>query len=132
VLDDRESYANAERFPQADRLVVGDIGREIQRLKPAIDGSVYCLIVTRGHSHDGEALYHLATSAAGYVGMIGSQRKVRLTFDELLAQGIPEDALRRVHAPVGLPIGSQTVPEIAVSIVAQLIACRSGVNSSPR
>ncbi len=126
VLDDRETYANAERFPHAERRIVGDIGRELQRLKPVIDGSVYCLIVTRGHNHDGEALYHLASSAAGYIGMIGSQRKVRLTFEELLARGVPQDALDRVHAPVGLPIGSQTVPEIAVSIVAELIACRSG------
>jgi xanthine dehydrogenase accessory factor len=126
VLDDRESYACRERFPQARRILVGDIGRTLQELKPtAITASTYCLIVTRGHSHDEEALYHLATSPAGYVGMIGSKRKIRLIFDDLAAKGIPQETLARVHAPLGLAIGSQTVPEIAISIVAELIACRN-------
>ena len=85
--------------------------------------------MTRGHSHDEEALYHLAPTPAGYVGMIGSKRKIKLIYEDLLAKGIPEEALSRVHAPLGLDIGSQTVPEIAVSIVAELIACR---NLSPK
>jgi xanthine dehydrogenase accessory factor len=125
LLDDREMFANAARFPQAARLIVGDIGRELQILKSNITPATYCLIVTRGHNHDEEALYHLATTTAGYIGMIGSKRKVRLILDDLVAKGIPEEALVRVHAPVGIPIGSQTVPEIAVSIVAQLIAHRN-------
>jgi xanthine dehydrogenase accessory factor len=125
VIDDREKYANAERFPQAKRLIVGDIGRELQVLKPTIGPNNYCLIVTRGHNHDEEALYHLATTTAGYIGMIGSKRKVRLIFDDLIAKGVSEAALARVQAPVGLEIGSQTVPEIAVSIVAELIARRN-------
>ena len=87
--------------------------------------STYCLIVTRGHSHDEEALCHLAPTAAGYVGMIGSKRKIKLIFEDLLARGIPEAMLAKVHAPLGFDIGSQTVPEIAVSIVAELIACRN-------
>jgi xanthine dehydrogenase accessory factor len=81
--------------------------------------------VTRGHAHDEEALYHLAKTSAGYLGMIGSKRKIRLIFEDLLARGIPRAALDRVHAPLGFAIGSQTVPEIAVSIVAELIACRN-------
>ncbi len=126
VLDDREMYASRERFPAAQRLLVGDIGRELQQLKQSdITPSTYCIIVTRGHSHDEEALYHLATTLAGYVGMIGSKRKIRLIFDDLAAKGIPAEALARVHAPLGLAIGSQTVPEIAVSIVAELIAFRN-------
>ncbi len=125
VLDDREAYAGPERFPQAQRHFVGDIGRTLQDLKSQITESTYCLIVTRGHSHDEEALYHLATTSAGYVGMIGSKRKIRLIFDDLVAKGVPKEALERVHAPLGLDIGSQTVPEIAVSIVAELIACRN-------
>jgi xanthine dehydrogenase accessory factor len=93
---------------------------------------MYALIVTRGHSHDEEALYHLAGTPAGYVGMIGSKRKIRLIYEDLLARGVSEETLRRVHAPLGYDIGSQTVVEIAVSIVAELIACRNLGSTSPR
>jgi len=83
------------------------------------------LIVTRGHGHDEEALFHLAPTKAPYVGLIGSRRKIKLIFESLRGQGISEEALARVSAPVGFDIGSQTVPEIAVSIVAELIARRN-------
>jgi xanthine dehydrogenase accessory factor len=126
VLDDRESYASAARFPSAERRIVGDIGPALRQLVESdITTSTYCLIVTRGHNHDEEALYHLARSRAGYVGMIGSRRKIRLIYDDLLARGVDRTTLARVHAPLGLPIGAQTVPEIAISIVAELIACRN-------
>jgi xanthine dehydrogenase accessory factor len=126
VLDDRERFASRERFPAAKRLLVGDIGAALQELaRSAITPSFFCLIVTRGHAHDEEALYHLARTGASYVGMIGSRRKIRLIFEDLQARGVPAEALQRVHAPLGLQIGSQTVPEIAVSIVAELIACRN-------
>ena len=81
--------------------------------------------MTRGHGHDQEALYHLAPTPAAYVGLIGSRRKIRLIFESLREQGIAEADLARVAAPVGLDIGSQTVPEIAISIVAELIARRN-------
>jgi xanthine dehydrogenase accessory factor len=90
-----------------------------------ITSDTYCLIVTRGHNHDEEALYHLADRGARYVGMIGSKRKIKLIFDDLLAEGVRPEALAQVHAPVGIDIGSQTVPEIAVSILAELIAHRN-------
>lgn len=126
VLDDREAYANRERFPQAERLLVGPHALWLQRLvQHDINPLTYCLIVTRGHHHDEEALYYLATSKAAYVGMIGSRRKIRLIFEDLLARGIPKEALQRVKAPIGINIGSQTVPEIAISIVAELIAFRN-------
>lgn len=125
VLDDRAAYASRERFPFAQRHLVGDIGQQLKELTPQITPSVYALIVTRGHGHDEEALYHLATSQAGYVGMIGSKRKIKLIYEDLLARGVPQAALEKVHAPLGFDIGSQTVPEIAVSIVAELIACRN-------
>jgi xanthine dehydrogenase accessory factor len=126
VLDDREHYVNRDRFPTASRLLVGDVGTRLKELAAgAITPSVYCIIVTRGHAHDEEALYHLARTPAGYVGMIGSKRKIRLIYEDLLARGIPAEALERVHAPLGFNIGSQTVPEIAVSIVAELIAVRN-------
>jgi xanthine dehydrogenase accessory factor len=126
VLDDRERYANRERFPAAGRILVGDIGTVLQGLAGRdIGPSTYCLIMTRGHHHDEEALYHLARTPAGYVGMIGSKRKIKLIYEDLVARGIPPGALDRVHAPLGFAIGSQTVSEIAVSIVAELIACRN-------
>ncbi|HXG12238.1 MAG TPA: XdhC/CoxI family protein [Gemmataceae bacterium] len=126
VLDDRERYANRERFPTAQRLIVGDIGATLKEMaRREINPSVYCIIVTRGHNHDEEALYHLAPTSAGYVGMIGSKRKKKLIYEDLIAKGISAEVLARVHSPLGLDIGSQTVPEIAISIVAELIACRN-------
>ena len=127
VVDDRELYASRERFPSASRLIVGDIGNSLKELvrKCEIGPSIYALIVTRGHSHDEEALYHLATTPAGYVGMIGSKRKIRLIFEDLIARGITEETLGKVYAPLGFEIGSRTVLEIAISIVAELIAMRN-------
>jgi xanthine dehydrogenase accessory factor len=123
VVDDRHEYANAERFPTARRLVVGPIDEVLSGLE--VTKHTYALIVTRGHGHDQEALFHLATTAAPYVGLIGSRRKIRLIFDSLKEAGVSDEALARVSAPVGLDIGSETVPEIAVSIVAELIARRN-------
>src|SRR5262249_48171760 len=108
VLDDRERYASAERFPTARRRPVGGIGETLKQLaRRRTTASTYCLIVTRGHAHDEEALYHLATTPAGYVGMIGSKRKIKLIYQDLIARGVPEEALARVHAPLGFAIGSQ-------------------------
>jgi xanthine dehydrogenase accessory factor len=126
VLDDRESYASHERFPRANRVLVGDIGSRLRELAGGeIGPNTYAIIVTRGHAHDEEALYHLATSRAGYVGMIGSKRKIKLIYEDLVAKGISPEALARVHAPLGLDIGSQSVGEIAISIAAELIAQRN-------
>jgi xanthine dehydrogenase accessory factor len=127
VVDDRHQYANRQRFPAVQRLLVGPIEDVVPTLD--IDPQTYALIVTRGHGHDQEALYHLAPTSAAYVGLIGSRRKIRLIFDNLRAAGIAEKDLERVTAPVGLEIGSQSVPEIAISIVAELIARR---NLGPR
>src|SRR5262249_16477921 len=126
VLDDRTAYASRERFPLAQKLFVGAIGSRLQELLPQeITPSTFCIIVTRGHAHDEESLYHLVRSTPGYLGMIGSKRKIKLIYEDLLAKGITKEELSRVHAPLGFDIGSQTVSEIAVSIVAELIACRN-------
>ena len=124
VFDDREFYCNAERIPEAQRHIVGGFDDVLPDLP--VDGDTLAVIVTRGHNHDEEALFHLINRGARYVGMIGSRRKIRLIFDHLKEQGISEAAIESVHAPVGFDIGSQTVPEIAISIVAELIACRNG------
>jgi xanthine dehydrogenase accessory factor len=128
AVDDREKYISRDRFPSAERLIVGEIGSVLSELVPQLNPNTYALILTRGHNHDEEALYHLADSACDYVGMIGSRRKIRLIFDDLIAKGIKPEAVARVRAPIGLDINSQTVPEIAVSIVAEVIACRNRVN----
>ena len=125
VLDDREQYVTPERFPSASRRIVGDVGPTLTELAPSLAPNIYALILTRGHRHDEEALFRLASSACGYVGMIGSKRKIKLIFDDLISRGVSAEALARVHAPLGFEIGSQTVPEIAVSIVAELIAWRN-------
>lgn len=123
VIDDRESYCNPERFPRATRHIVGPFEEILTGLP--VDESTYCVIVTRGHNHDEEALFHLIQKSPRYLGMIGSRRKIRMIFDDLIEQGMTPERLEQVHAPLGFDIGSQTVPEIAVSIVAELVACRN-------
>jgi xanthine dehydrogenase accessory factor len=129
VVDDREQYCNTARFPFAKRLLLGPLDESLKELP--VDEQTFCIIVTRGHHHDEEALSLLARRPARFLGMIGSRRKIRLIFDDLLREGISRHDLRRVHAPLGLEIGSQTVPEIAVSIVAELIAHRNLADVSP-
>jgi len=122
AIDDRDFFVAEDRFPRAQRRISGPI----EEVLPALDinADTYCLIVTRGHSHDERALFHLVNRGARYVGLIGSRRKIKLIFEDLLQEGISPSDLDRVFAPVGLDIGSQTVPEIAVSICAELIAHR--------
>lgn len=123
VVDDREEIVSADRFPTAEQRIAGDIDSVLPGLD--ITPNTYCLIVTRGHNHDEEALFHLADRGARYVGMIGSRRKIKLIFEDLLEKGIAREALQRVYAPLGIDIGSQTVSEIAVSICAELVAHRN-------
>jgi xanthine dehydrogenase accessory factor len=123
IVDDRAEFAGEERFPRAERRISGPIDRVLPDLE--VTGDTYCLIVTRGHSHDQEALFHLVDRGARYVGLIGSKRKIKMIFDNLAAEGVSREALAKVYAPLGIDIGSQTVPEIAVSICAELIAHRN-------
>lgn len=129
VVDDRAEYVTEERFPKALRRIIGPIDEILPTLE--VDEDTFCIIVTRGHNHDEEALLHLVRRPSRYLGMIGSRRKIKLIFDDLRREGIEEAALARVHAPLGLEIGSQTVPEIAISIVAELITCRNLEHSDP-
>jgi xanthine dehydrogenase accessory factor len=123
VLDDRAQYANRERFPRAAAIRVGPFEETIPGVP--LDDHAFALIVTRGHGHDQEALGLLAATGAGYVGLIGSKRKIKLIFEALREAGMDDASLARVAAPVGLEIGSESVEEIAVSIVAELIARRN-------
>ena len=128
VIDDREKFANADRFPAAENIEVDDIGAWLHRadLPPA----AYAVVVTRGHTHDFEALRALAARDLRYVGLIGSRAKIARIFEALEQEGMPVECLRRVNAPIGLDIGAITPAEIAVAILAELIAVRHGKDVS--
>lgn len=122
VIDDRKEYANPERFPEADKTIADDYPNAFSQI--SVDKSSYIVIVTRGHAYDQTVLEWAITTDANYIGMIGSQKKNRKVFDNLVAKGVSEDDLKRVHAPIGLDINAETPEEIAVSIMAEVIKIR--------
>jgi len=122
VVDDREAYANRDRFPAAQEVIAEDFEKAMKRLHPS--ESSYIVIVTRGHRDDMRCLRWAVQTRARYIGMIGSKRKTIAIFKELTAEGIPANLFERVNAPVGLDIGAVTPEEIAVSITAELISVR--------
>jgi xanthine dehydrogenase accessory factor len=124
VIDDREMFANRKRFPEADEIMVSEFETCFERVK--IDSSSYIVIVTRGHLYDGFVLEQAVKTAARYIGMIGSKKKILTLYQNLFEKGISRETLDRVHAPIGLEIHSETPEEIAVSIVAELIKVRGG------
>jgi xanthine dehydrogenase accessory factor len=125
VVDDREAYANRERFPEAKEIIAEDFDRAMARLAP--NESAYLVIVTRGHRDDMRVLRWAVQTSARYIGMIGSKRKTITIFQELTKEGLAANLFERVHAPVGLDIGAITPEEIAVAITAELIAARRRV-----
>lgn len=122
VLDDREQFANPQRFPPPVTPVAGDIAATLEEWP--IDAGTYIVIVTRGHHHDEVALRAVIGSPARYLGMIGSRRKIRVIFDDLKKDGVTAAQLERVRAPIGLDIGAVTAEEIALSIAAELVSIR--------
>jgi xanthine dehydrogenase accessory factor len=122
VVDDRESYANRERFPDAREVIADDF--EAVTSKLGLCEGAYIVIVTRGHRDDMRVLRWAVNAGARYLGMIGSRRKTISIYKELEKEGIPADKFANVHAPVGLEIGAVTPEEIAVAIVAEMIAER--------
>ncbi len=119
VIDDRASFANRDRFPQADEIIVKAFKAAIDSL--ALDGHCYLVSVTRGHSFDEEVVSAALMQPCGFVGMIGSRRRVKATLERLGESGVPRERLADVHAPLGLAIGGETPEEIAVSIIAEII-----------
>ena len=123
LLDDRPEFTDLGLYPPGTKSRCGDVAEHLAAT--ALDGDTYVAILTRGHQHDRAALAACVTGGAAYVGMIGSKRKVGLIHRDLLASGAATaEQLARLYAPIGLDIGAETVPEIAASIVAQLIAVR--------
>ena len=123
VIDDRADLASQHYLPDSHKIIVGDIATELS-LYP-VDQLTYVVIVTRGHNHDEEALHAVINSDARYIGLIGSRRKIKLIFDDLIELGVSTEQLNQGYAPIGLDISSKTVAEIAVSIISQLIQVRN-------
>jgi len=124
VVDDRDTYANRERFPEALDVLSDEFDSAIGKLSPP--ASSHIVIVTRGHRDDLRVLRWAIGTPARYIGMIGSRRKVLGVYKALEEEGVASEKLERVHAPIGLDIGAITPGEIAVSVVAELIAFRRG------
>jgi xanthine dehydrogenase accessory factor len=124
VLDDRPQYAHPARFPTAQQVIAGSFREELAALrnKVGFDKHTYIVLVTRGHQHDVDCLVEVLDDPLAYIGMIGSQRRIRAVFDLLeQEQGIPSEKFDRVYAPIGLDIGARTPAEIAVCIMAEII-----------
>ncbi len=125
IIDDRETFANRERFPEAQQVIAEDFDKAVTQLSPG--ESSYIVIVTRGHRDDMRVLRWAVQTPARYVGMIGSKRKTMTIFKELQQEGLCAQLFDRVHAPIGLDIGAITPAEIAIAIVAEMIAKRRNV-----
>jgi xanthine dehydrogenase accessory factor len=125
IVDDRETYANQERFPEAREVIAADFEQAMIKLSPS--ESSYIVITTRGHREDMRVLRWAVQTQARYIGMIGSKRKTIEIFRQLTKEGLSPQLFERVHAPIGLDIGANTPEEIAVAITAELIAVRRQV-----
>ncbi|MEO7649130.1 MAG: XdhC/CoxI family protein, partial [Bryobacteraceae bacterium] len=122
IIDDRDSFANRDRFPEADEIFAAEYEEVFPKLP--INETSYLIIVTRGHRDDMRVLRWAVSTNARYISMIGSKRKVISVIKELEKDGIPKESLRRIYAPMGLEIGAISPEEIAVSVAAEMIAVR--------
>ncbi len=129
IIDDREDYANEDRFPYEANVICGDFGEELERFP--ITANTYIVLVSRGHKVDELALRTVAERGAGYVGMIGSKRRTRTVLQHLAEEGLDREALDRVFTPIGLDIGAETPEEIAVSVLGEIILVRRGGGAQP-
>lgn len=124
LVDDRAELLTREKFPHADELHTGDLVEALNQLD--LTPQTHVIIVTRAHTTDAPVLRAVIERPAAYIGMLGSQRRVQTVFETLKQKGVREDALARVHAPIGLEIRAETPQEIAVSIMAEIIKVRRG------
>lgn len=119
IFEDREDYCLKERFPRAEKLILGDIKENLEKYN--IDESCAVVIVTRGHVLDEVALQCVLSSKASYIGMIGSKKKVLSTMESLRNKGYSEDRIKEVYAPIGLDLGGSTPKDIAFAIMAEIL-----------
>lgn len=129
ILDDREDYADPERFAYPCQVICGDFGEELERFP--INANTYIVLVSRGHLVDELSLRQVAERGAGYVGMIGSKRRTRTVLEHLAEDGVDAASLARVFTPIGLDIGAETPEEIAVAVLAEIILVRRGGGALP-
>ena len=129
VTDDREEFANADRFPEADRLVVAAPEDALPQLP--INQNTFIIVATRGHRYDNVALDVAARTPAKYVGLMGSRRKTILIYEDLLRGGMPIERVREIRSPIGLDVRARTPEEIAVSIIAEVLMFRLGGTGLP-
>ncbi len=124
VVDDRPEFANRERFPYAERIVVAPYDQWSNHLPLNVNS--YVVVATRGHRFDDMALESALATKARYIGLLGSRRKTLMIYQRLTRQGTPVDRLKQVHSPIGLDIGALTPEELAVSILSEIIMARRG------
>jgi xanthine dehydrogenase accessory factor len=129
VLDDRDKYANDERFPDASEVIAADFGETLKEFP--LSPFTYVVIVTRGHTFDEEALRVLLEREVAYIGMIGSRRRVETVLRTLGNEGYDRERLREIYAPIGLDIGSEMPEEIALAIIAEVVLVRRGGTGQP-
>jgi xanthine dehydrogenase accessory factor len=121
-------FANRQRFPEADEVYADEYEKVFPQL--SVNETSYVIIVTRGHRDDMRVLKWAVGTNARYVSMIGSKRKVINVIRELEKEGLPSQAFERIFSPMGLDIGAVTPEEIAVSVVAEMIAVRRNPESN--
>ncbi|MBP1763418.1 MAG: putative sulfurylase large subunit, molybdopterin cytosine dinucleotide biosynthesis [Firmicutes bacterium] len=131
VVDDRPQFANTQRFPKARQVLCTDFTAAVEEGLVQIGRHTAVIVITRGHQHDLDCLRVLIDKGAGYLGMIGSRRRIIGILDLLRSEGAKEEELSQVYAPIGLNIGAQTPAEIAVSIAAEIVAAFRGGNGRP-
>ena len=127
IVDDRAEYGSRERFPDADRILTGDMDKILSEIEFEPDSNI--VIVTHGHNNDLLVLRSVIEKEVKYIGMIGSLNKVGYCFSELEKEGIDKSLIDKVHSPIGLDIGGNTPAEIALSILAEIQAVNSGKES---
>lgn len=129
VVDDREKFANVERFPEADRVTAADFGETLSDFP--FTPSTHVVIITRAHTYDEEALRIVLKRPHSYLGVIGSRRRVQTVLRRLAAEGFDRDDLAAIRAPIGLDIGAELPEEIALAIIAEVVAARRGGSGAP-
>ena len=129
VLDDRDEYANQERFPFADHVILGDFEPELERFP--FTSNTFVVLVSRGHLVDELSLRQVIQHDVAYVGMIGSKRRTRTVLEHLASENVPAERLARVYTPIGLDIEAETPEEIAISVLAEIVLLRRGGRGAP-
>lgn len=126
VVDDRPSFANSNRFSTVDQIICNDFEKALEEIY--ITPQTYVVIITRGHRYDKVCLRKVINQPAGYIGMIGSRKRVKSLLADLVEEGVSNEALQKLYSPIGLKIGAETPEEIAVCILAELIKVQREIN----